>query len=66
MKSSTANVGGSKLRWYALRGDHVIAPMSQQKSPSPQAINNDRSLKTIIESHVHGKCEIQNDNTVRN
>ena len=35
MKSSTANVGGIKTTLYALRGDHVSAPLLQQKSFAP-------------------------------
>ena len=39
MKSSTANVGGgggAKTTRYPLRGDHVSAQLSQQKSPTPR------------------------------
>ena len=38
MKSSTANVGGGGLKTtlYPLRGDHVSAQLSQQKSPTPR------------------------------
>ena len=49
MKSSTANVGGSKPHCMLSGGDLVSAPLLQQKSfapPFPQAINYDRSLRT--------------------
>ena len=45
---------GVRSTLYALREGHVRAPLSQQKSsvfpprpPSPQAINNDRSLNEV-------------------